>query len=87
MIMSVLLQSQNTHIVKKNTEVLLVTSQETGLEVNAEKTKYMFMSCVQTAGPSHNVQVGSKIFECVTVFKYLRKTLMSRYCIHEEINE
>jgi len=26
MIMSVLLQSQNTHIVKKNTEVLLVTS-------------------------------------------------------------
>ena len=79
MIMHVLLQSQNTHIVKKNTEVLLVTSQETGLEVNAEKIKYVFMSCVQTAGPRHNVQVGRKIFECVAEFKYLIKTLVSQY--------
>jgi hypothetical protein len=29
---------------KKNTEALAVASSETGLEVNAEKTKFMFMS-------------------------------------------
>ena len=87
MIMCVLLRSQNTHVVKKNTEVLLVTSQETVLEVKSEKTKSMFMSSVQTAGPSHIVQVGRKIFEWVTEFKYLRKTLVSRYCMHEEIND
>jgi hypothetical protein len=33
----------------KNTEALLVMSNENGLEVNAEKTKYMFMSCGQNA--------------------------------------
>jgi hypothetical protein len=31
------------HAMKKNTEVLVVTSKDIGLEVNAEKTKYMVM--------------------------------------------
>jgi hypothetical protein len=67
--------------------MLLVTSKGTGLEVNAEKTKCMFMSCEQTAGQNHNIKTGSKSFECVAKFKYMRKTLTSRYCIHEEIND
>jgi hypothetical protein len=33
----------------KNTETLSDGSKEAGLEVNAEKTKYMFMSCHQIA--------------------------------------
>jgi len=33
-----------TYIIKTNTEALLVTSNEVGLEVNYEKTKYMIMS-------------------------------------------
>jgi len=32
------------HTIKKNAETLLVASKETGLEVNADKTKYMVMS-------------------------------------------
>jgi hypothetical protein len=32
------------HTTKKNTEALVVDSKETGLEINAEKTKYMVMS-------------------------------------------
>jgi len=35
---------------KKNTEALIITSKETGLEVNADKTKYMAMSRDQNAG-------------------------------------
>jgi len=31
------------HTIKKNTEALVVASKETGLEVNADKTKYMVM--------------------------------------------
>jgi len=31
------------HIVKKNTNALVVASKENGLEVNADKTKYMVM--------------------------------------------
>jgi hypothetical protein len=32
------------YTIKKNTEALVVSSNETGLEVNAEKMRYMFMS-------------------------------------------
>ena len=32
------------HTIKKNTEALVVGSKEIGLEINADKTKYMVMS-------------------------------------------
>jgi hypothetical protein len=32
------------HTVNKNTEALVVTNKENGLELNAEKTKYIVMS-------------------------------------------
>jgi len=32
------------HIIKKNAEPLIVASKEIGLDVNADKTKYMVMS-------------------------------------------
>jgi hypothetical protein len=32
------------HTIRKNTESLLITSKEIGLEANTEKTKYMVMS-------------------------------------------
>ena len=34
----------SVHTIRKNTDVLLVGSKETGLEVNADKIKYMFVS-------------------------------------------
>jgi hypothetical protein len=44
------------HAIKKNTEALLVASKETGVEVNAEKTKYMIISRDQNAGEHHNIK-------------------------------
>jgi hypothetical protein len=38
------------YTIRKNTEALLIASKEIGLEVNAEKTKYMVMSRDQNAG-------------------------------------
>ena len=32
----------SVHTVKENTKALLVTTKETGLEVNADKTKYIY---------------------------------------------
>jgi hypothetical protein len=40
------------HTIRKNTEALLIARKEIGLEVNAEKTKYMVMSRYQNAGQS-----------------------------------
>jgi hypothetical protein len=52
----------SVHTVKENAEALLVASKETGLEVNADKTKYMVMSKVQTAGRSDSVKIDSSSF-------------------------
>jgi sorting nexin-29 len=41
---------ESVHAIKKNMEALVVASMEIGLEVNAEKTKYMVMSRNQNAG-------------------------------------
>ena len=41
--------------IKENTESLIVASKETGLEVNAHKTKYMVMSRGQNAEQSQNL--------------------------------
>jgi hypothetical protein len=45
------------HTVRKNTDALLIASKEIGLEVNAEKTKYMVMSRDQNAGRSRNIHM------------------------------
>jgi hypothetical protein len=37
----------NIDTVKKNTETLIDASNEVGLEMNVEKTKYMLLSCYQ----------------------------------------
>jgi hypothetical protein len=72
-------------LVKKNAEALLYASKEIGLEVNSEKTKYMFMSRHQTAGHSNYIRVANKSFEKVAKFKYLGSTLTDQNCIHEKI--
>jgi hypothetical protein len=47
-------QGGSVHTIKKNTEAAVVSSKETGLEVNADKTMYMVMSRDQYAGQSQN---------------------------------
>jgi hypothetical protein len=76
---------RSIHAIKKNTEALVVSSKEIGLEVNAEKTKYMVMSRNQNAGQNHNRKTNNKTFERVEQFKYLGTTLKNRNSIHEEI--
>jgi hypothetical protein len=63
------------HAIKKNTEALVVGSKEIGLEVNAEKTKYMIMSRNQNAGQNHNMKIDNNSFERVEQFKYFGTTL------------
>jgi hypothetical protein len=48
---------------KENTVSLIVAIQEIGLEVNADKTKYIVMSGDQNAGRSHNMKTDNRSFE------------------------
>jgi len=45
------------HTIKENTEALLVASKEIGLEVNADKTKYLVVSQDQNAVRSHSINI------------------------------
>jgi hypothetical protein len=69
----------------KNTETLVVASNETGREANADETKYMVKSRDQNAGRSHNIKTDCSSFERVEEFKYLGTTLTHQNSIQEEI--
>ena len=58
----------NVHTIKKNTETLVVASKEIGLEVNADKTKYLIMSRDLAAGTDHNIKIDYKSLERVEQF-------------------
>ena len=73
------------HTVKENPEALVVATKEIGLEVNADKTKYMVMSREQTAGLSHTKNVDNNSIERVEEFKYLGTTVTKQNSIQKEI--
>jgi hypothetical protein len=73
------------HAIKKNTKTLVVASKEVGLEISAEKAKYMVMSRGQTAEQNHNIKIDNKSFERVEQFRYLVTTGTNQNSIHEEI--
>ena len=63
------------HIMKENAEALVIASKEFGLEVNADKTKYMVMSADQDAGWSHSIKIDYSSLERVEEFQIFRKNL------------
>jgi hypothetical protein len=54
------LLSDNIDAIKKNTETLIDASKEVGLEVNTEKTKYIFLFRHQNAGRNHDIKIVSR---------------------------
>jgi len=61
--------------IKENAEALIVAISEIGLEVKADKTKYMIMFRDQNAGRNHSTQIDNSVFERLEKFKYLETTL------------
>jgi hypothetical protein len=59
------LLGDNIDTIKKNTESLIDASKEVGLDVNAEKTKYILLSRHQNAGQNRNTKMADRSFENV----------------------
>jgi len=55
------LVDESIHTMKKITHALLLTSKKSGLEINAEKMKCMFVSLEQNAGQNYNLQIDNPL--------------------------
>jgi hypothetical protein len=53
----------SVNTIKENSETILEASRDTGLEINAEKTKYMIMSCHPDSGENQNIKTAKESFE------------------------
>jgi hypothetical protein len=73
--------------IRKRAEARSVASKKMGLEVNADKTKYLVMSQDQIAGRSHNIKIGNNFFERMGQFIYLGTTLRIQKYIQEAIKK
>jgi hypothetical protein len=76
---------ENIDAIKKNTEALLDSSKEVGLEVNPEKTKYMLMSHNENSGGKHSIEITNSFSEDVAVFRYLGTTACTKRLRGDEI--
>jgi hypothetical protein len=72
------LLADSINTTKENIETLLGASRNVGLEINAEKSKYMITSRYPNSGQSPNVRIANESFENVAKFKYLGTTLQVR---------
>jgi hypothetical protein len=75
----------NIDTIKKNTETLIDSSKEVGLEINVEKAKYMLLSRQQTVGQNWDIKIANRSFENVSQFKNLGSTVTNKNLIQEEI--
>jgi len=71
------------HTVKENAETLVAATRGIGLEVSADKSKYVVMSRDQNAGRIQSVRIDNCTSERVEEFKYLETTLTNQNSIAE----
>jgi hypothetical protein len=79
------LLGDNIDTIKKNMENLIDASKEVGLEINAEKTKYMLLSLHQNVGRNRDIKTANRSFENVSQLKYLGTTVTNQNLMQEEI--
>ena len=70
--------SAEAYILKKPSN-FYSSRKETGLELNGGKTRYIVISRVLNAGPSHNIQIENRTFESVKHFIYGKNSNKSKF--------
>jgi hypothetical protein len=73
----------NIDTMNKNTDILYEASKEVGLEVNAEKTRYVLLSHHQNAKQNRHIKIANRLFENVAQFKCLGMIVTNQNLIQE----
>jgi hypothetical protein len=79
------LLGDSVNTINENSETLLDASRGIGVEISAEKAKYMIMSPHLNSGQNQNIRTANQSFEKVAKFKYLGTTITHQNDIHDEI--
>jgi hypothetical protein len=79
------LLGDSINTIKQNIQTLLEASRDVGLEINAEKTKYMIMSRHLNSGQNQNIRIANELLGNVAKFKYLGTILTNQNGVHDEI--
>jgi hypothetical protein len=77
------LLGDSVNTIKENSETLLQASRDIGLEINAEKKKYMILTRPPNSGQDQNKTIANESFEKVAKFNYLGTTLKNQKDIHD----
>jgi hypothetical protein len=64
------LLGDNVDVIKRNTKTSVDASKEVGLEVNAQKTKYIFLSRHKDAVQNHVMKIANRTNENVALCRY-----------------
>jgi uncharacterized membrane protein len=75
----------SVNTIKEKSETHLDSSKDIGLEINAEKIKYMIMSRHPNSGQNQNIRIANELFENLAKFKYVGTTLTNQNDIYDEI--
>jgi hypothetical protein len=78
------LLGDSINTIKENSETILEASRDIGLEINAEKTKYMIMSRHPNSGQNQNIKTAIESFENVAKFNTWGRHLTNQNDIHDE---
>jgi len=80
---NVCMLGDHINTIKKNPEAPLGAGKEAGLEVNKEKTKYMFMSYHQNGGQNHYLLITNKSFDMWKIPSTRKLTPWSRILLEK----
>jgi hypothetical protein len=73
------------HTIWRYIDALVVASKQNGLEVNADKTKYILVSLDKNEGRNCTIKYDNISFERVQQFKYMGTILTNHSSVQEEI--
>ena len=81
------IMGESVHTIEGNTGTLVVAGKKTGIDVNADKTRYVVASRDHNARRNHSIKNDNSSFERVEEFLYLGTVVTHQNSVQEGIKD